>query len=390
MNTATLQRLGSAVEAIHGAAMAPETWPQALACISRLHGSDKAMLVSDPADERASSLAWPCGFSASAVAEWRGVFRYRDPWEKRASELDLRAGVAAIDTDLVPDRELLESTFYCEFLRPLRIGRMCTGRVFDRNQATHTVTNLSIYAPRSKPFNEESRDLHRLMLGQVARAIALSDRLHNTEQQLAATLAALDHLPTCIVMLAPGGEVNFANSAARRLLAEKDGLMLARSESLRGTEGTLRATCCRAHVELKLRLGRATGKCPDTSIRTASTTCVPRSGGKPALILHLVPLSESSLLARADRETAALACIIDPASQTRLAPEVCRQLFAFTPAETRLANNLLVAESLQEIAARTAVSQLTLRKQLQSLFGKTQTRRQSELVRLMASIATTP
>ncbi len=63
-------------------------------------------------------------------------------------------------------------------------------------------------------------------------------------------------------------------------------------------------------------------------------------------------------------------------------------IFGLTPAETRLVEHLLKGESLNEIAEHVRVSRETLRSQLRSLFTKTQTRRQAELIaRLLGSVS---
>lgn len=60
-----------------------------------------------------------------------------------------------------------------------------------------------------------------------------------------------------------------------------------------------------------------------------------------------------------------------------------RRLYALTPAEARLVVQLLQGQTLQEIAGELGVSVTTARTHLRSVFSKTGTRRQSELVRVL-------
>jgi len=53
-----------------------------------------------------------------------------------------------------------------------------------------------------------------------------------------------------------------------------------------------------------------------------------------------------------------------------------------TPAEARLAAALATGATLEQIAAAHRVTEATLRSQLRSIFSKTGTSRQAELVRL--------
>jgi len=63
-----------------------------------------------------------------------------------------------------------------------------------------------------------------------------------------------------------------------------------------------------------------------------------------------------------------------------------REAYNLTTAETKLAEGLLMGETLDEIAARRMVSRETIRTQLKALFSKTGTKRQTDLVRLLGQM----
>src|SRR3954452_22996897 len=67
-----------------------------------------------------------------------------------------------------------------------------------------------------------------------------------------------------------------------------------------------------------------------------------------------------------------------------------QKIFGLTPNEARLAAAMAGGESLEEIAGATNVTVNTLRKQLASIFEKTGTHRQSELVALLARLFILP
>jgi DNA-binding CsgD family transcriptional regulator len=66
---------------------------------------------------------------------------------------------------------------------------------------------------------------------------------------------------------------------------------------------------------------------------------------------------------------------------------VLQQVFGLTPAETRLAKRLTGGEDLSSISEDFGVKIGTLRMQLKAIFWKTGTRRQAELVALLAHMA---
>jgi DNA-binding CsgD family transcriptional regulator len=76
--------------------------------------------------------------------------------------------------------------------------------------------------------------------------------------------------------------------------------------------------------------------------------------------------------------------VSDPESEPATPATMLRTFYGFTPAETRLASELLKDRTVEESAQTLGISINTARTQLTRLFEKTGTRRQSELVRLLA------
>jgi DNA-binding CsgD family transcriptional regulator len=72
---------------------------------------------------------------------------------------------------------------------------------------------------------------------------------------------------------------------------------------------------------------------------------------------------------------------------TSSAASSMRQLYNLTAAESRLVGELVEGKTLREVAELRNVSLATLRSQLKAAFSKTGSRRQVDLVRLVAAIA---
>ncbi len=70
--------------------------------------------------------------------------------------------------------------------------------------------------------------------------------------------------------------------------------------------------------------------------------------------------------------------------------EVLKNLFDLSPAEARVAHQLARGRSLEEIAELSGVKLSTIRKQLASVFEKTMTNRQGELVALLGRLTILP
>lgn len=71
----------------------------------------------------------------------------------------------------------------------------------------------------------------------------------------------------------------------------------------------------------------------------------------------------------------------------RIAPEAIQQIFSLTPAESRLASELTGGASLITASGNIGITLNTARDRLKSIFAKTQTRRQAELIGLLSQIS---
>jgi DNA-binding CsgD family transcriptional regulator len=112
---------------------------------------------------------------------------------------------------------------------------------------------------------------------------------------------------------------------------------------------------------------------------------VPRRGGLRPLMVQLVPVVgvANDFL----NPVSAIVLLTDlEANVTGPEKGVLADAFGLAPAEARLAAQIVAGETLPEIAHREGVSRETLRSRLKSIFEKTGTSRQSELVLLLAKL----
>src|SRR3954453_472413 len=79
--------------------------------------------------------------------------------------------------------------------------------------------------------------------------------------------------------------------------------------------------------------------------------------------------------------------LVDPEDCPDLSQSLLQQVFGLTKSEARLASGLLCGQSLEEIAAANDVSLGTVRSQIKTVFAKTHTHRQAELVGLLTRLA---
>jgi DNA-binding CsgD family transcriptional regulator len=180
----------------------------------------------------------------------------------------------------------------------------------------------------------------------------------------------LDALPTPVVIVGREREVLHRN-AAGACAGALDCLTLA--------HGRICAFAGTASDRLEAVLLRAQWGDPSDVVITVWTT------QRPALWrVRVAPFADRE--AGTPSNPAALLMIDPPPDGARLTG-VLERLFDLTPSERRVLGLLLADRSPREIAGELQIAVTTVRTHLQSLFAKTGTRRQSELVALAWSAA---
>jgi DNA-binding CsgD family transcriptional regulator len=109
---------------------------------------------------------------------------------------------------------------------------------------------------------------------------------------------------------------------------------------------------------------------------------IPATHREPAMILHIVPVRGE---ARDIFSSAAAIAVITPvAPRGAPAMEVIQGLFDLTPAEARVAREIIAGRHTEAIATSFGVSRETVRSQIRSVLAKTGVSRRTDLVAMLA------
>ncbi len=129
----------------------------------------------------------------------------------------------------------------------------------------------------------------------------------------------------------------------------------------------------------------ASGTTRFTTGRRDAWVVIPRQDARE-LILHAVPITDEDVLTGPHT----IVILIDLDLSPQPSATTLQKLFGLTSAEARLAARIATGAPLAEIADESGISVSTARSQLASIFLKTHTRRQGELVALLARVAFLP
>jgi DNA-binding CsgD family transcriptional regulator len=230
-----------------------------------------------------------------------------------------------------------------------------------------------VRSERAGSYDEDELRLVRQLLPHLRNAVLLHRHLHRLKALAASAMAALDLVPMGILLLTSSGALLHGNRRAHELVATTGALRF-------GSPGPLQAASPAATSALQRLIREAVGTATGKGLSNGGAL---RLRGREGRRLHLVvtplPLDRSPF---GEDAAAALVCS-DPDA---VMPDMGQQLqgmFGMTPAEARLTEALVQGQSLRQYADARRVTMNTVRTQLKAATGKTGTRRQTDLVRIV-------
>jgi len=197
----------------------------------------------------------------------------------------------------------------------------------------------------------------------------LSER---TQHSFLAAADVLNHLSEGVLLLDAAGKVIFANQMARDILSQEDGLAL--------RNGILISTRSEHARRIRELLAAVLAPAGAKSV----PLILPRPSGRRAYEMHACRLG-----ARFAAEPGAGALVAlflsDLDSRCRPSEAMLIAFYDFTQTEARVVANLALGLSVGDIAEVQGISRNTVHHHLKSIFDKTDTTRQSELISLILS-----
>lgn len=368
---------------IYDAALDPKKWPMVLTSIVRYMSSERGLLHTPFLSNSEGRVAFAVGIEDVWLQRYGEHFHKIDLWNNSAVERGFAYdGNVFLGEELVPTRQLLRSPFYSEFLRFSDVVHNCVGVVFGADSSHGPTTAISCFRGESaNRFRSEDKSKMSLLVSHLSRAIGVQYRLMGTELQLAATLAALDRLAHGILLVDEKRKVFYANAHAERILARGDGLIMdTTSDEL---------TCLLPEDTRKLRQAINVACGPDLLLERhfSDAISVQRQRDKHPYVIHISALPiENSFSSERSRASAIL--FVSSAEHIQAtSPDALTRFYGLTRREIDLVQALLSGESLRGYSVSRHLSYETARMHLRNVFSKTRTRRQTELLRLLVSIA---
>lgn len=274
----------------------------------------------------------------------------------------------------VSDQELKATEYGNDFLLKYGMFRHCFS-LFGKNGVALTILAL-IRSVREESFGEPALQILRFLAPHVRQAIRLDERFRQLRQESAAKTAALDQFALGVVFLDGAGKILGTNGAAEAIFAANDGVS--------NYKGRLRASTPYEDRNLQAAIFHS---CQTGAARgTGAGAVFFISRRPPAKPLQLIVGPACSAIATLSPRPSAVVFIQDLSARIRPRSGLLKQLYGFTPAESRLACLILDGKSNEEITELLGISRNTFKTQMKSIFSKANVRRLSELIRLLMAL----
>jgi len=357
----------SLIESIYEAAADASRWGNVLAAMQPVFGTAAVLFWRRAPSANDGGLLCAVGVPEP---ESEGLARTRPFDRLRCEEARLLPGDVEEFEALVPFGDALLSEFADTWRERHDLAHGLAVAVL--RDVDHLSTLELVRARGSAPFGAEECDTARLLVPHLARAV-LMERARGIAHVRSQAAAALgDRLPVGVLLVGANGEVVDSNRRARSLLDRRDGLSI--------DSGLLRARQP-ADTSRLHRCIRAVAADEDPR----SVTIEPSS--ERPIVAHVAPIPSEDPDACAPAEHV-LVYLADSGQPVRASADALRKIYGLTPKEAEVTTLLGVGYSHLDVADELGVSICAVRYHLKSIYTKTGTQRQSELVhRLLTNIA---
>ncbi|GEM_PF-5581069 len=206
----------------------------------------------------------------------------------------------------------------------------------------------------------------------INRARVRHAMAHDAEGSRRAAYGMLDRLPLALILTRPDGRIVHANAHAARLLA--DGRALTRTR-----EGLLVAARGDDTARLREAIAAVAGETASNSgdgVNEGAIAVRSRDDDRTLSVI-LVPAGPA--------HPGAALFIADPDADYSISDDRLMSLYGLTRSEAQIVARLARGLTLEEIAATRGQQLNTIRTQVKSVFRKTNTRRQSDVIKLVLS-----
>lgn len=370
-----MEALSHLIGQIYDAVVDPSLWTSVLAQTCGFTDAERAILIHEDGADPANSLFEISFHDPDWERLYLNSYMMINP-ARLAMGRWVKPGDVVLTTDYMTEGEYARTRFVREFLSLRQCVDVATA-ILDVAPTSFTVLGVVRNQAQGYADAEVGRRL-ALLAPHFRRAVTLGnlfERRRMMADSLAATVAGLK---AGVFILAEDAGVAYANDRALRMV--EDG------QVVRIDKGRLAPLDTRARAALAAALGAASHG--DEALGDEDPSIVFRSAGGAAWIGTVMALDSGRRRVTTFHPGAvATLCLREASPLTPPVPAALTELYGLTRREMTVLSTLMEANGVADAADLLGVSEGTLKSHLKSIFRKTGTRRQADLVKLAAAVA---
>jgi DNA-binding CsgD family transcriptional regulator len=366
------EQLSTLVGKIYDAALAPMLWPKVLVEAARFVDGFSAALLFKDATKKDGTLYYDTGDIEPHYKQlYFDTYVRLDP--STTSHVLAEIGEPIATADIMPYDEFLETRFYKEWARPQGLSDFVTA-VLERSTTGAALFGVFRHE-RNGPADEEMRRRMRLIIPHIRRS-ALIGRVIDLKTAEADSLAdTVDGVSAGMFMVDASARIVHANASGHAMLAQ--------GSLLRLVSGKLAPNDASAEQGLNEVCAMAERGDAAVGVKGIAIPLMALDGEHH--VAHVLPLTSGARRRAGSTYAAAAAVFVHKAAVDTPSPqEVIGKLYKLTPTELRVLLAIVEVGGVPEVADALGVAVSTVRTHLGRLFEKTNTKRQVDLVKLVA------
>lgn len=354
---------------LYDAAIDPTLWEPVLRKVAAFVGGHSAGVVVKDASAKTGGLAYDDNVLSP---------HYKRLYFEKYIKLDpcttgqffAQIGEPISTSDIVPYEEFLKTRFYREWAQPQGFVDFIAS-ILDKSTTGAAFCGIFRHE-RHGIVDDATRSRMRLITPHIRRAVLIAKLIDLKSAEAANLAETFDGLSAGMFLVDAGGRIVHANSAGHVILDAAD--------YLRTTAGRLVASDPEANKVLadSFRVGEA-----GIGVKGIAVPLAARD--RTRHVAHVLPLTSGARRRFGTTLAASAALFVHKAAlDTPSPPEVIAKAYQLTPTELRVLLAIVEVGGVPEVAEALGVAGETVKTHLTRLYRKTGTRRQAELVKVVA------
>ena len=276
-----------------------------------------------------------------------------------------------ITTDIIDLEEFNKSRVAQEWVHPQRLIDFVSAPIERRGSWAKI---FAVFRHERHGYADEATRLRLSLLApHVRRAVAIGETIGQAQARGDHFAETIDGLAAGVFLVDDEGRLIHSNVSGRQMLRGDAPVVLG-------------SGAARLERIAKNEAGRLLRDGGDAEPSGQDRSLAFESQDGERFVTHVLPLTSGARLAASNGHNAVAALFVHRASlDLRSVPEVLARTFGLTPSELRVLLGVIDAGGVAETAEALGIGESTVKTHLHRIFAKTETKRQADLVKLVAA-----